>query len=151
MLYSTIITAMNYAKKLNFIWILCLLKQYGMQQNLQLHLTLSMMRDDIIYIHFRYAYIYIYVYIWCKSLFCELRKISQMSTFLNEASLQKLVISFALSRMDYCNSLLVNLPNDTITNLRLREIMSLLCSENFIVFRFKLGLTTKSGSCALNA
>ena len=54
----------------------------------------------------------------CKSLFFELRKISHMRAFLNEASLQKLVRSFVLSRMDYCNSLLVNLPNDTITKLQ---------------------------------
>ena len=94
----------------------------------------------------------------CKSLFFELRKISHMSAFLNEASLQKLVTSFVLSRMDYYNSLLVNLPNDSITKLQRiqnhaarlvlkknpREIMSLLCSENFI------GLTTKPASCALN-
>ena len=54
----------------------------------------------------------------CKSLFFELRKISHMRAFLNDASLQKLVTSFVLSRMDYCNSLLVNLPNDTITKLQ---------------------------------
>ena len=50
--------------------------------------------------------------------FFELRKISHMRAFLNEASLQKLVTSFVLSRMDYCNSPLVNLPNDTITKLQ---------------------------------
>ena len=54
----------------------------------------------------------------CKSLFFELRKISHMRAFLNEASRQKLVTSFVLSRMDYCNSLLINLPNDTITKLQ---------------------------------
>ena len=51
-------------------------------------------------------------------MFFELRKISHMRAFLNEASLQKLITSFVLSRMDYCNSLLVNLPNDTITKLQ---------------------------------
>ena len=54
----------------------------------------------------------------CKSLFFEMLKISHMRAFLNEASLQKLVTSFVLSRMDNCNSLLVNLPNDTITKLQ---------------------------------
>ena len=54
----------------------------------------------------------------CKSLFFELRKISHTRAFLNEASLQKLVTSFVLSRLDYCNSLLVNLPNDTIPKLQ---------------------------------
>ena len=55
----------------------------------------------------------------CKSLFFELRKISHMGAFLNEASLQKLVTNSVLSRMDYCNSLLVNIPNHTITKLQL--------------------------------
>ena len=41
-----------------------------------------------------------------------------MRAFLNEASLEKLVTSFVLSRMDCCNSLLVNLPNDTITKFQ---------------------------------
>ena len=41
-----------------------------------------------------------------------------MRGFLNEASLQKLVTSFVLSCMDYCNSLLVNLLNDTMTKLQ---------------------------------
>ena len=41
-----------------------------------------------------------------------------MRAFLNKASLQKLVTSFVLSRMDYCNTLLVNLPKDTITKLQ---------------------------------
>ena len=45
-----------------------------------------------------------------------------MRAFLNEASLQKLVTRFLLSRMDYCNSLLVNLPNDTITKLQRIQI-----------------------------
>ena len=54
----------------------------------------------------------------CKSLFFDLRKISHLRAFLNKASLQKLVTSFVLSCMHYCNSLLVNLPNVTITKLQ---------------------------------
>ena len=46
-----------------------------------------------------------------------------MRGFLNEAYLQKLVTCFVLSRMDYCNSLLVNLPNlPTITKLQRIQI-----------------------------
>ena len=41
---------------------------------------------------------------------------------MNEASLQKLVTSFVLSRNDYCNTLLVNLPNNTITKLQSIQI-----------------------------
>lgn len=54
----------------------------------------------------------------CKSLFYELRKIGQLSTFLNESSLKTLVSSFIFSRIDYCNSLLVNLPNVVLQKLQ---------------------------------
>ena len=40
-----------------------------------------------------------------------------MRDFLIQASPQKLVTSFVFRHMDYCNSVFVNLPNDTITKL----------------------------------
>ena len=98
-----------------------------------------------------------------KSLFFELRKISHMRAFLNEASLQKLVTSFVLSRMDYCNSLLVNLPNDTITKLQriqnhaARLVLKKIKRDHVTPLFRKLHwlplqarMTTKPASCALN-
>ena len=45
------------------------------------------------------------------------------------------------SRLDY---------HDTDTHSTVNKMKSNICSENFIGFHFKLGLTTKSASCALN-
>ena len=54
----------------------------------------------------------------CKILSCELRRIGQLSAFLNECSLKTLISSFLLSRIDYCNSLLANLPITTLNKLQ---------------------------------
>ena len=54
----------------------------------------------------------------CTILFCELRRIGQMSMFLNECSLKTLVSSFIFSRIDYCNSLLANQPTTTLNKLQ---------------------------------
>ena len=51
-------------------------------------------------------------------LFCELRRIGQMSPFLNEASLKTLMSAFILTRLDYCNSLFVNLPEECMNKLQ---------------------------------
>ena len=51
-------------------------------------------------------------------LFCELRRIGQMSMFLNEYSLKTLVSSFVFSRIDYCNALLANLPDTILHKLQ---------------------------------
>ena len=41
-----------------------------------------------------------------------------MAQFLDESSKKVLVSSFILSRLDYCNSLLANLPNESINKLQ---------------------------------
>lgn len=51
-------------------------------------------------------------------LFCELRRIGQMAPFLNETSLKTLMSAFILSRMDYCNSLFVNLSDESLNKLQ---------------------------------
>ena len=54
----------------------------------------------------------------CKSLNFELRKIHQMSQFLNFNTTKQLVTSFMLSKLDYCNALLTNLPLEQIERLQ---------------------------------
>ena len=54
----------------------------------------------------------------CKVVYLELRRIGQMSSYLSVASIKTLVSSFVLSRLDYCNSLFVNLPIETINRLQ---------------------------------
>ena len=54
----------------------------------------------------------------CKSLNFELRKIHQMSPFLNFNTTKQLVTSFMLSKLDYCNVLLSNLPLEQIEKLQ---------------------------------
>ena len=53
-----------------------------------------------------------------KILFCELRRIGQMAPFLNETSLKTIMSAFILSRMDYCNSLFVNLSEENLNKLQ---------------------------------
>ena len=54
----------------------------------------------------------------CKLLFLELRRIGQMASVLNESSLKTLISSCVFSKIDYCNSLLFNLPNEVIDKLQ---------------------------------
>ena len=48
-----------------------------------------------------------------SSCFFHLRRIRQISSYLDDASLKILVCSLVLSRLDYCNSLYFNLPKST--------------------------------------
>ena len=54
----------------------------------------------------------------CKQMYCELRRIGQMASFLDRDSVQMLISAFLFSRLDYCNSLLVNVSNDMIGKLQ---------------------------------
>ena len=54
----------------------------------------------------------------CQVLYLEIRRIGKLSQFLNENSLKTLVSAFVFSRFDYCNSLFVNLPNETLYKLQ---------------------------------
>ena len=49
-----------------------------------------------------------------KSCFFHLRRIRQIKSCLNELCLQTLVQALIISRLDYCNSVLVNLPDSTL-------------------------------------
>ena len=54
----------------------------------------------------------------CKTIFLELRRIGQMASVLDESSLKILISSCIFSRIDYCNCLLFNLPNEVIDRLQ---------------------------------
>ena len=54
----------------------------------------------------------------CRQMYCELSRIGKLASFLNEKSLKCLVSAFMFSRLDYCNSLLANLPSKTTQRLQ---------------------------------
>ena len=49
-----------------------------------------------------------------SSCFFHLRRIRQISSYLDDASLKILVCSLVLSRLDYCNFLYINLPKSSL-------------------------------------
>jgi hypothetical protein len=48
-----------------------------------------------------------------KSCFYQLRRLRQVKKNIDNSSLRMLIVMFILSRLDYCNSILVNLPKST--------------------------------------
>ena len=54
----------------------------------------------------------------CKAVYLEIRRLRHMSAFVDENSLKTLASSFILSRLDYCNSLFINMNKDLIQKLQ---------------------------------
>ena len=54
----------------------------------------------------------------CRACFFELRRIASIRPFLSKEAVLKLVIATVLSRLDYCNSVLIGLPEDQISRLQ---------------------------------
>eukprot|EP00745_Piridium_sociabile_P021648 TRINITY_DN3338_c0_g1_i9.p2 TRINITY_DN3338_c0_g1~~TRINITY_DN3338_c0_g1_i9.p2 ORF type:complete len:217 (-),score=18.29 TRINITY_DN3338_c0_g1_i9:50-700(-) len=54
----------------------------------------------------------------CKSVFLELRRISYIRKYLSVTATKTLMSAFVLSRLDYCNSLLVGLPDVKLERLQ---------------------------------
>ena len=54
----------------------------------------------------------------CKVLYFHLRKISEISSFLDFDPADTLALAFILSRLDYCNSLLAGLPDHKLAKLQ---------------------------------
>ena len=50
----------------------------------------------------------------CQTAYYELKRISSISRYLTEDAAKQLVTSCVLSRLDYCNSLLMGTPNSAI-------------------------------------
>ena len=54
----------------------------------------------------------------CKSAYYELRRISQIKSYLPLHCIEQLVCCFVLSRLDYCNSTLAGLPSKSLEKLQ---------------------------------
>ena len=54
----------------------------------------------------------------CRILFCQLRRLSKIRPFLSTDAANKLAVSFVLTRLDYCNSLLAGLPYNKLNKLQ---------------------------------
>ena len=54
----------------------------------------------------------------CCIFFCQLRRLSKIRPFLSTDAANKLAVSFVLTRLDYCNSLLAGLPDNKLNKLQ---------------------------------
>ena len=54
----------------------------------------------------------------CCILFCQLRRLGKIHLFLSTDAANKLAVSFVLTRLDYCNSLLAGLPDNKLNKLQ---------------------------------
>ena len=54
----------------------------------------------------------------CRILFCQLRRLGKIRPFLSADTANKLAVSFVLTRLDYCNSLLAGLPDNKLNKLQ---------------------------------
>ena len=61
----------------------------------------------------------------CQTAYFELKRISSIRRFLTEDAAKTLVTSYILSRLDYCNCLLMGTPNSVIQPLQ--KIQKLCC------------------------
>ena len=59
-----------------------------------------------------------YIKYVCRILFCQLRRIGKIRSFLSIDAANKLAVSLILSRLDYCNSLLAGLPDNKLNKLQ---------------------------------
>ena len=61
----------------------------------------------------------VYIKHQCRILFCQLRRLGKIRPFLSTDAANKLTVSFVLTRLDYCNSLLAGLPDNKLNKLQL--------------------------------
>ena len=100
----------------------------------------------------------------CRSVFLELRRIGHLRRHLTVDATKKLISSFVLSRLDYCNSLLAGLPENRLDRSQRVQTMQLvlfladegetmqsLCSDLCIGCQIELGLSTRFPPCAIVA
>ena len=54
----------------------------------------------------------------CRILFCQMRRIGKIHSFLSTDAANKLAVSLILSWLDYCNSLLAGIPDNKLNKLQ---------------------------------
>ena len=54
----------------------------------------------------------------CRILFCQLRRLGKILHFLSTDAANKLIVSFVLTILDYCNSLFAGLPGNKLNKLQ---------------------------------
>ena len=74
-------------------------------RNLGFYLAVTLSMD----VHIKYLY---------RILFCQLRRIGKIRSFLSTDAVNKLAVSLILSRLDYFNSLLAGLPDNKLNKLQ---------------------------------
>ena len=62
-----------------------------------------------------------------RILFCQLRTIGKIRSFLSTDAANKLAVSLMLSRLDYCDSLLAGLPDNKVNKLQRIQNHAALC------------------------
>ena len=105
-----------------------------------------------------------HVNLLCRSVFLELHRIGHLRRHLTVDATKKLISSFVLSRLDYCNSLLAGLPENRLDRSQRVQTMQLvlfladegetmqsLCSDLCIGCQIELGLSTRFPPCAIVA
>ena len=71
----------------------------------------------------------------CKTALLEIRRISTIRHYLTDDATKTPVVSFVLSRIDYCNSLLAGLPQSLVDKLqRVQTVRPVLYSVHFHMF-----------------
>ena len=59
-----------------------------------------------------------YIKYLCRILFCQLCRTGQIRSFLSTDAANKLAVSLILSRLNYCNSLLADIPDNELNKLQ---------------------------------
>ena len=54
----------------------------------------------------------------CRACFLELRRVASVRPCLSESACAKLVAALIISRLDYCNSILIGLPDEDLSRLQ---------------------------------
>ena len=89
----------------------------------------------------------------CQTAYYELKRISSIRRYLTGDAAKQLITSCVLSRLDYCNSLLMGTPNSVTEFNRCRKskiLVHALFSEHHVIKSAHLSYSNSTGSQFLN-